>query len=105
MANYTLTGKLLEKARKKKNFPKSKLATMVGVEYRGLIDKLEDGSRKAPPEIALKLLKFLEIKTDDYINAMVSDYHSELRKELSAVKDIETSAKKIEESDTWKDLI
>lgn len=105
---YTLTGKLIEKYRLSHNLPRTKLATMIGVEYRGLIDKLEDGSRKAPPEIALKLIKFLGIPTDEYVEALMRDYKSAICEELELLPKnvIESSAKKVEEEDdSWEKLI
>lgn len=103
MARYTVTGKLIQKYRTAQGLPKSTLATMIGVEYKGLIDKLEDGSRRAPKEIEIKLLKFLGIPVEKYLEALMEDYRQELLEELKP-STIETSAKKVE-GEEWKNLI
>jgi hypothetical protein len=102
MASYKLTGKLIKERRG--STPKSQLAMMLGVQYRGLIDKLEDGSRRCPQDLEIKLLKFLSIDPEEYIEALKQDYENELRRELS-VEDKNVIETEVVEEDKWKNLI
>lgn len=97
---YTLTGKLIKKYRG--GMPKATLAAMLGVQYRGLVDKLEDGSRRAPREIEIKLLKFLNIPVEQYAKALIDDASEEVLESLGLNEDVETEVAK---EDEWKDLI
>lgn len=104
---YKITGKLIRSHRG--GMPKAQLAAMLGVSYRGLIDKLEDGSRRAPPEVEFKLLKFLKINIEDYAQALIEDYRIKVCEELGLLvvpnDVVEAEAEIIEESEEWKQMI